>query len=144
MKENKKEEISLAKWHVDKMKENRKYFEYSDLSQNILEEQKDDDLLLLGDWLTELHGKLKPDDKRKDEILLLIQSLWRTEKYCGTLETICKSSTVRVMNLIKRNEELDSKLKLAQYQIIQDKAKYDLEVENLKKQIEWTEKNTKS
>jgi hypothetical protein len=140
----KKEEISLAKWHVERIKENRKFFEYSDLSQNILEEQKDDDLLLLGDWLTELHGKLKPDDKRKDEVLLLIQSLWRVEKYCGGLETICKASTVRIMNYAKRNEELESRLKLSQYQVIQDKKKYDLEVETLKKQIEWTEKNTKA
>lgn len=144
MKYNRKEEISLAKWHVEKMKENHKYFEYSDLSQNILEQQKDDDLLLLGDWFTEIHGKLKPEDKRREEVLLLIQGLWRVEKYCGGLETICKASTVRLMNAMKRNDELESQLKLAQYQIIQDKAKYDLEVETLKKQIEWTEKNTKS
>jgi len=140
----KKEEISLAKWHVDKMKENRKYFEYSDLSQNILEQQKDDDLLLLGDWLTEVHSKLKPDDKRRHEVFLLIQGLWRVEKYCGGLETIAKSSTVRLMNAMKRNEELESQLKLAQYQIIQDKAKYDLEVKSLKNQIEFMEKNSKA
>lgn len=139
----KKEEISLAKWHVDKMKENRKYFEYSDLSQNILEQQKDDDLLLMGDWLSELHGKLKPEDKRKNEILLLIQSLWRVENYCGSLQTICKASTVRLMNLVKRNEELDSKLKLAQYQIIQDKSKYESEIKNLKNQIDFIDKNSK-
>lgn len=144
MKEKRKEEISLAMWHVDKMKENRKYFNYADLSQNILEQQKDDDLLLMGDWLTNLHGNLKPDDKRRDEVLLLIQSLWRVEKYCGGLETICKASTVRLMNEIKRNEELESQLKLSQYQIIQDKAKYDVEVKSLKNQIEFIEKNSKS
>lgn len=144
MKENRKIEISLAKWDVERMKEKRRYFEYADLSQNILEQQKDDDLLLLGDWLTEVHSKLKPDDKRKDEILFLIQGLWRVEKYCGGLETICKASTVRLMNEMKRNDELESQLKLSQYQIIQDKKKYDLEVETLKKQIEWTEKNTKA
>lgn len=144
MKENRKIEASLAKWDVERMKEKRRYFEYSDLSQNILEQQKDDDLLLLADWLTEVHGKLKPDDKRKEEILLLIQGLWRIEKYCGGLETICKASTVRLMNEMKRNEELESQLKLSQYQIIQDKKKYDLEVETLKKQIDWTEKNTKA
>lgn len=143
MKENRKQEISLAKWHVEKMKEARRYFDYADLSQNILEQQKDDDLLLLGDWLTELHNKLKPDDKRREEVFLLIQSLWRTEKYCGTLETVCKASTVRVYTLSKRIEELESQVKLANYQIIQDKKKYDLDVENLNKQIEWTEKNTK-
>lgn len=155
MKENRKEEISLAKWHVDKMKENRKYFEYSDLSQNILEQQKDDDLLLLGDWLTGIHTNLKPEEgksekeiknkqRQKEEIFLLIQSLWRVDKYCGGLETICKASTVRLMNAMKRNDELESQLKLAQYQNILDKKKYDSEVETLRKQIEWTEKNTKA
>ncbi|APZ82889.1 hypothetical protein [Flavobacterium phage FL-1] len=138
-----KEEKSLAKWHFEKMKEARKYFDYADLSQNILEQQKDDDLLLLSDWFSELHAKLKPDDKRANELILLIQSIWRLEKYCGTLETICKASTVRVHTLTKRVEELDSQVKLANYQIIQDKAKYDLENETLKKQIEWTEKNAK-
>lgn len=138
-----KEEKSLAKWHVEKMKEARKYFDYADLSQNILEQQKDDDLLLLGEWLTEVHNKLKPDDKRRQEIFLLIQGLWRVEKYCGTLETVCKASTVRVHTLTKRVEELESQVKLANYQNIQDKAKFDQENEILKKQIEWTEKNTK-
>lgn len=138
-----KEEKSLAKWHVEKIKEARKYFDYADLSQNILEQQKDDDLLLLGDWLTELHNRLKPDDKRREEVFILIQSLWRTEKYCGTLEIVCKASTVRVHTLTKRIEELESQVKLANYQIIQDKKKYDLDVENLNKQIKWTEKNTK-
>lgn len=138
-----KEEKSLAKWHVEKIKEARKYFEYADLNQNILEQQKDDDLLLLGDWLTEVHNKLKPEDKRREELLLLIQGLWRLEKYCGTLETICKASSVRVHTMSKRIEELDSQVKLANYQIIQDKAKYDKETETLQKQIDWMEKNSK-
>lgn len=138
-----KEEKSLAKWHVEKIKEARKYFEYADLNQNILEQQKDDDLLLLGDWLTEVHNKLKPEDKRREELLLLIQGLWRLEKYCGTLETVCKASSVRVHTMSKIIEELESQVKLANYQIIQDKANYDKETETLQKQIDWMEKNSK-
>lgn len=141
--EYKKLEMQSAKMHTQMIKESRKYFDYADLSQNILEQQKDEDLLLLGDWLTEVHNKLKPEDKRREEVFLLIKSLWRIEKYCGGLETICKASTVRVLYQMKRNDELESELKTAKYQNIQDKAKYDLEVKTLKSEIEWTSKNSK-
>lgn len=138
-----REEKSLAKWHVEKVKEARKYFDYADLSQNILEQQKDDDLLLLQDWLTTLHNNLKPDDLRRKEVLLLIQGVWRIEKYCGGLETIAKASTVRVFTSLKRIEELESEIRLLKLQNIQDKSKHELEKNRLEKEIEFITKNSK-
>lgn len=134
------QEKTLAQYHVDKMKEQRKYFEYADLSQNILEQQKDDDLLLLQEWLTNLHSNLKKDDKRRNEILLLIRSTWRIEHYFGSLETICKASTVRVFNLLKRQEELESQVRMLGLQSIQDNAKYELEKKKLEREIEFITK----
>jgi len=138
-----KEEKSIAKWNFDRLKEARKYFEYADISQNILEQQKDDDLLILQDWFVELSGKLKPDDKRRDEVLLLIKSVWRIQSYCGTLETVCKSSTVLVSNYIKRIEELESELRIVSLKEKQNKSKYDSELSKLKERLEWVEKNNK-
>jgi hypothetical protein len=137
-----KEEITLANWHFEKMKATQKYFEYADLSQNILEQQKDDDLLLLQDWLTGVHNKLALQDIRRKELLSLIQSTWRIDKYCGGLETICKASTVRVFTLMKKIEDLESQVKIANLQNIQDKANYKLEINKLGKEIEFLTKNS--
>ena len=38
-----REEKSIAKWEFEKLKQERKYFEYADASQYLLEQQKDDD-----------------------------------------------------------------------------------------------------
>lgn len=139
--ETKREEKSLAKWHVEKIKENRQYFDYADLSQKILEDQKDEDLLLLGDWLTDLHNKLKAEDSRRKELLLLIQSIWRLEKYCGGLETVCKASTVRVYNLMKRIEELESESRVYKLKYKQEESRHEFEKKKLKEEIEFITKN---
>lgn len=137
------QEKSLARWHVNKIKEARKYFDYADLSQNILEQQKEDDLLLLQEWLVNVHSKLKDEDSRKDEVFNLIKSVWRLQSYCGGLETICKSSTVIVLTHMKRIEELESELRICKLKEIQNNAKNEKEISTLKKQIEFHENNSK-
>lgn len=135
------EEKIFVNWHFDKMKAAQKYFEYADFSQNILEQQKSDDLLLLQDWLTNVHNKLDVKDKRRKELLLLIQSCWRLDKYCGGLETICKASSVRFYTLSKTIEELESELRMKKLESVQEKAKFELEKKKLLNEIEFLTKN---
>jgi hypothetical protein len=137
------EERLVAKWHTEWLKSQRKYFVYADASQYLLEQQKEDDLLLLQEWFVGVMDKLKEGDKRGAELTLLLQSIWRIQSYCGGLETICRASIVKFTQGEERIKDLESQLKLAQYQIIQDKAKYDSETKSLRNQIEFIEKNNK-
>lgn len=137
------EEKSLAKWHIEKVKESRQYFQYADLILNTLESQKDDDLLIIQDWLTEVHNKLKLDDERRNEILKLIQGIWRIEKYCGAIETSCKSASVILFTSSKRIEELESELRISNLKAIQDKYKYESQISKLEKEIEFITKSSK-
>ncbi|MBM6698727.1 hypothetical protein H5976_08760, partial [Streptococcus alactolyticus] len=59
-----REEKSIAKWEFEKLKQERKYFEYADASQYLLEQQKDDDLLILQNAFIEWLGKIKVEDPR--------------------------------------------------------------------------------
>lgn len=136
-----KEEQSQAKWHLEYVKQQRKYFEYSDTAQYLLEQKKEDDLLLLQDSFVEWITKLKKEDKRKNDLTQLLQSVWRIQSYCGTLETVCKSSVARVVELNKTIDRLESEKRLLELEIKQMNIKHELEKNNLGKEIEFLTKN---
>jgi len=136
------EEKSQAKWHTEYIRQQRKYFDYADTSQYLLEQKKEDDLLLLQDSFVEWITKLKKDDARKKDLTLLLQSIWRIQSYCGTLETVCKSSVVRVVELNKTIERIESEKRLLELEIKQMKAKHELEKNSLEKEIEFISKNS--
>lgn len=81
----------LSNYYIDKIKKQRVYFEYADVSQNLLENQKDEDLLMLQDSLVNWINGIPKDDKRLVNLNLLIKSVWRIQSYCGVLETVCKA-----------------------------------------------------
>jgi hypothetical protein len=137
-----KEDSTQARWHTEYVKQQRKYFEYSDTSQYLLEQKKEDDLLLLQDSFVQWLLKLKPEDERKKELTLLLQSIWRIQNYCGTLETVCKSSVVRVIELNKKIEYIDSEKRILELEISQLKSKHELEKQSLEKQIEFASKTS--
>lgn len=135
------EEKSQAKWHTEYIRQQRKYFDYADTSQYLLEQKKEDDLLLLQDSFVEWITKLKKDDTRKKDLTLLLQSIWRIQSYCGTLETVCKSSVVRVVELNKTIERIESEKRLLELEIKQMKAKHELEKNSLEEEIKFITKN---
>jgi len=136
-----KEEATQARWHTQYIKQQRKYFEYSDTTQYLLEQKKEDDLLLLQDAFMQWILKLKPEDERKKELTLLLQSVWRIQNYCGTLETVCKSSVVRVVELNKLIERIESEKRILELEIKQLKIQHELEKNSLGKEIEFLTKN---
>jgi len=139
-----KEEKSIAKWEFEKLKNQRKYFEYADAYQSLLEQQKEDDLLILQnsfvDWIT----KLKKDDGRYKELDLLLRSIWRIQSYCGTLETICRASIVEMVSVEKKLETISSEKRILELEMQQMKAKYETEKNRLEKEIEFITKNSQS
>lgn len=135
------EEKSQMKWHTEYLKQQRKYFEYADMAQYLLEQQKDDDLLLLQDAFVGWIGKVKNEDPRGKEFNLLLRSIWRIQSYCGNLETICRSAVVKVVQLEKTIGRLESEKKLLELEMKQMKAKHELEKNSLGKEIEFLTKN---
>jgi predicted transcriptional regulator with HTH domain len=136
------EEKTQAKWHLEYVKQQRKYFEYSDASQYLLEQKKDEDLLLIQDSFVNWMDKIKKDDPRKKELTLLLQSVWRIQSYCGTLETVCKSSVSKVVEMNKLIQRLESEKKLLELELVQVNAKHKIEKGKLEKEIEFISKNS--
>lgn len=137
-----KEERTLAKYHLENLKQQRVYFEYADTSQYLLEQQKEDDLLLLQDAFVEWINKVKKEDARHKEFNLLLRSIWRIQSYCGNLETICRAAVVKVVHSDKSIEQLKSENRVLELEIKQLKAKHELEKNNLEKQIEFISKTS--
>ena len=136
-----KEDKTLANYHFENLKKQRKYFEYADTSQFLLEQKKDEDLLILQSTIVEWINKLKKEDARKNELTLLLQSVWRIESYCRNLETICKTSVSKYNNFEKQISELQSKNKILELELIQKESKHKLEINSLGKEIEFLTKN---
>ena len=136
------EEKLQAKWHLEYIKQQQKYFDYADTSQYLLEQKKEDDLLLLQDSFVDWITKLKKDDDRKKNLTELLQSIWRIQSYCGTLETVCKASVVRVVELQKTIDKLESDIRLLELEKKQLKSKHELEINKLGKEIEFLTKNS--
>lgn len=136
------EEKSQAKWHTEYLKQQRKYFEYADTTQYLLEQKKEDDLLLLQDSFVEWITNLKKDDIRKKNLTLLLQSIWRIQSYCGTLETVCKSSVVRVVELNKTIERIESEKRILELEIKQITAKHEIKKNSLEAEVKFLTKNS--
>ena len=136
------EEISQAKWHTEYLKQQRKYFEYADSAQYLLESQKEDDLLLLQEAFVSWIGKIKSEDPRKKEFNLLLRSIWRIQSYCGNLETICRAAVVKLVQSEKNILRLESEKRLLELESKQLKAKHEIEKNRLEKEIEFLTKNS--
>lgn len=135
------EEKLQAKWHSEYLKQQRKYFEYADTAQYLLESQKEDDLLLLQDAFVGWIGKIKKEDPRSKEFNLLLRSIWRIQSYCGNLETVCQAAVVKVVQHSKAIERLESEKRLLELEMKQMIAKHEIEKNSLEKQIEFLTKN---
>jgi hypothetical protein len=135
-----KEEKTISKWEFEKLKQNRKYFEYADAYQGLLEEQKEDDLLILQNTFVEWITKIQKDDNRFKELNLLLRSIWRIQSYCGTLETICRSSIVKMVQLEKNIVRIESEKRLLELEMINLKSKHETEKKKLEKEIEFISK----
>jgi hypothetical protein len=136
------QEKKLSKLYVDKLRKQRAYFQYADASQNLLESQKDDDLLFLQEAFIKWINGLKEGDARKAELNLLLKSIWRIQAYCGNLETVCKASVVELINLEDKISNLESRNKILELEKIQINNEHQIKVKALEAEIEFTTKNS--
>jgi len=137
-----KEEITLAKYHIEQLKQQRKHFEYADTSQYLLEQQKEDDLIILQDAFVGWIGKIKQDDPRGKEFNLLLRSIWRIQSYCGNLETICRAAVVKVVQHEKRIKQLESENRLLKLESDLVISNQKTQIKKLEEEIEFTSKNS--
>lgn len=133
---DRKEANVIIEW----IKQHRKYFDYSDTNQSLLEEKKDDDLLLLQDAFMGWIGNAKIGAEKKRELTLLLQSLWRVQNYCGSMEIVCKAGTAKVIEIEKRFNDFKSQLKTEELNHDQERIRLESEIKVLKKQIEFLSK----
>lgn len=134
-------ELKQANLHLEYIKKKRERFDFADTAQWIALNQKEQDFLFLGDAFTKWATALKDGDKRKDEIILLLQSVWRLQSYCMNLETISQSAVAEYIATEKRNSQLLSEKKKLELEIIQLQNKHQKEKESLEKEIEFLQKN---
>lgn len=132
----------LSNYYIDKIKKQRVYFEYEDVSQNLLENQKDEDLLMLQDSLVNWINGIPKDDKRLVNLNLLIKSVWRIQSYCGVLETVCKASTVSIVDYQDQIKKLNSEKRLLELENIKMLNLHLLEIKKLNGEIEFLTKNS--
>jgi len=141
-RENQALERLQAKLYTERMKSDRKYFQYADVSQSLLETQKEDDLHLLQESFMKWIVSMKKDDTRKDELTLLLKSIWRIQSYCGSLETVCKSATVSVHSNLETIKRIESEKRLLELEIQQLKIQHEQAIKSLKAEIEFTQKTS--
>ena len=130
-------EIKQANLHLEYLKKRRSQFDFADTSQWIALNRKEEDLLLLGDAFTRWSSALKDGDTRKDELILLLQSVWRLQAYCTNLETITQSAVMEYVTKEKRNSELLSE----KLEIEKLKKKHQKEKQSLEEEIKFISKN---
>ena len=128
-----------AKTLVTWVKQHRRYFDYSDTAQSLLEEKKDDDLLLIQDAFTNWIQKSK-NDAQKQELTSLFLGVFRVQSYCSNLETICKAAVAKVVEVEKRFADFKSQSKSESLEYEKEIIKLKLEVKTLKQELEFVSK----
>lgn len=134
-------EIKQANLHLEYLKKRRSQFDFADTSQWIALNRKEEDLLLLGDAFTRWSSALKDGDTRKDELILLLQSVWRLQAYCTNLETIIQSAVMEYVTKEKRNSELLSEKRRLELEIEKLKKNHQKEKQSLEEEIKFISKN---
>ena len=139
--EQKLQEIRQNNLLLKFVKQERKNFEFADVSQQLAYEKNLEDAMIINDALTNWSGKMKPDDSRKKEVDGLLFSLWRMMAYSQNLETITKTAVSKYISIEKRNTELVSENKLISLKSEAEINKLKKEIDALKKENEFLSKS---
>lgn len=132
-----KNEIDLGRFYLQKIKMQREYFEYSDVSNRILEQQKIDDVAILTDKICEFNSNQKASPKLKKELSEMLFAVIRIDSYCINLETIAKASTVHYINQEEEIKVLSSKLRILDLEKTQMQNNYKRQIKSLEEEIKF-------
>lgn len=125
------------------IKQQRERFDFADTMHWIALTKKEEDFLVLCDSFTKWILQLKANDKRKEELTELLQSVWRLQSYCVNIETIIQTSVSNYISIEKRNKDLVSEKKTLELKNLQKEKLYQQKIEELEKEIEFISNNGK-
>ena len=129
-------EQNQAKMHIKFLKQQRQQFDFADTHQWIAFAKKEEDFLFLCEAFTKWISGIKDGDKRKDELTVLLQGLWRLQSYCGNLETICQDAVAQYTMTEKRNLELVGEKRKVELEMRMQKISYESRILALEENIE--------
>lgn len=123
------------------IKNERKRFEFADVSQQLAYEKNLEDTMVINDALTTWLQNPKLNAKSKAELNDLLVSLWRVMTYSNNLETITKTAVSKYVSTERRNDELVSEKKTLELRLHQIEQTKNKEIDALKKEIEFLNKS---
>lgn len=130
---------SQSKLLVEFLKQQDEFWEFQGLAEQVAFDKNQSDMLLVSNQIYEWSLKAKDENKKLFEDLYL-KSI-RISGYVFHLETVSKQSIRLYRDEIKQNKRLLSEKKGIELKFRQMELEKNAEIENLKKQLEFYEKN---
>lgn len=119
------------------LKERRKHFEQADTHLWMAQNQNQNDIIQLMQILSEWQEKAKEGSQTHKDLESNIIAVMRIESYCRQQETVSKASVAEYVEERKRNERLNSELRLLRYESEKEIEKLKKEIDGKNKEIEF-------
>ena len=119
------------------LKERRKHFEHADTHLWMAQNQNQNDIIQLMQILSEWQEKAKQGSQTHKDLESNIIAVMRIESYCRQQETVSKASVAEYIEERKRNERLNSELRLLRYESEKEIEKLKKEIDGENKEIEF-------
>lgn len=119
------------------LKERRKHFEQADTHLWMAQNQNQNDIIQLMQILSEWQEKAKQGSQTYKDLESNIIAVMRIESYCRQQETVSKASVAEYVEERKRNERLNSELRLLRYESEREIEKLKKEIDGKNKEIEF-------
>lgn len=132
-------ELARSKLLTKFLEQQRKNFEYADVSMWLLQDKNETDIIYLGEKLDEWKSKAKPESSQLKVLSEMMMTLFRIQSYCFNLETINKQSVAELVKERGRCKSSESELSKLKLNHLKEISTLKIELENAKKQIEFHE-----
>lgn len=140
-KSNQDFELARSKLFSKFLNQQRKNFDYADVSMWLLQDKNETDIIFLGERLDEWKSKAKPESNQLQVLTDMMMALFRIQAYSFNLETINKQSVAELIKERERCKSAESETHRQKLKHLKEISSLKLELENAKKQIEFHEKS---
>lgn len=138
-KSNQDLELARSKLMSKFLKNQRKSFEYADISMWLLQDKNETDIIFLGEKLDDWKSKAKPESEQLKVLSEMMMTLFRIQSYCFNMETINKASVAELVLERERRKDSESESHRLKLLHLKEISSLKIELENAKKQIEFHE-----
>lgn len=142
-KANQDLETAKSKLFYKFLDQQRKSFEYADVSMWLLQDKNETDIIYLGQKLDDWKAKAKPESEQLKVLTEMMMTLFRIQSYCFNLETINKQSVAELVKERIRSKFAEDETRKLKLQHLKEISVLKIEIQNAKKQIEFHENNGK-